>query len=96
MSIIRNLYDAVYHNFIGGGAYLRIMKGCIFTVLIFVLALCIAFYLQQDCPFCGRQSGEVCGDWVADSHFWQRERRFILRYFCGITLFWAACTEADF
>lgn len=43
MSILRNLYDAVYNNLIGGGAYLRIIKGCIFTVLIFVLALCVAF-----------------------------------------------------
>lgn len=40
--MIRNLYDAVYNNLIGGGAYLRIIKGCIFTVLIFVLALCVA------------------------------------------------------
>lgn len=51
MSIIRNLYDAVYHNFIGGGAYLRIMKGCIFTVLIFVLALCIAFLFAAGLSF---------------------------------------------
>lgn len=40
--MIRNIYDAVYNNLIGGGAYLRIIKGCIFTVLIFVLALCLA------------------------------------------------------
>lgn len=43
MSIIRNVYDAVYNNLIGGGAYLKIIKGCIFTALIFVLALCVAF-----------------------------------------------------
>lgn len=41
--MIRNLYNAVYDNLIGGGAYLRILKGCIFTVLIFALALCLAF-----------------------------------------------------
>lgn len=40
--MIRNLYDAVYNNLIGGGAYLRIIKGCVFTLLIFVLALCVA------------------------------------------------------
>lgn len=43
MGIVRRLYDAVYNNLIGGGAYLRIIKGCIFTVLIFVLVLCVAF-----------------------------------------------------
>lgn len=43
MGIVRRLYDAVYNNLIGGGAYLRIIRGCIFTVLIFVLALCVAF-----------------------------------------------------
>lgn len=42
MSIIRNIYDAVYNNLIGGGAYLDIIKGCIYTVLLFVLALVIA------------------------------------------------------
>lgn len=40
--MIRNIYDAVYNNLIGGGAYLRIIKGCIFTLLIFVLAMCVA------------------------------------------------------
>ena len=40
--MIRNLYDAVYNNLIGGGAYLRIIKGCIFTVLVFVLAVAVA------------------------------------------------------
>jgi len=43
MSIVRNVYDAVYHNLISGGAYLRIIKGCIYTVLLFVLALCVSF-----------------------------------------------------
>ena len=51
MSIIRNLYDAVYNNLIGGGAYLRIIKGCIFTVLIFVLALCIALLFAAGLSF---------------------------------------------
>ena len=37
--MIRNIYDAVYNNLIGGGAYLRIMKGCVFTILVFLLAL---------------------------------------------------------
>ena len=40
--MMRNVYDAVYNNLIGGGAYLRIMKGCAFTVLVFVLGLCVA------------------------------------------------------
>ena len=39
--MIRNIYDAVYNNLIGGGAYVRIIKGCIITVLIFVLALLV-------------------------------------------------------
>lgn len=39
--MIRNIYDAVYNNLIGGGAYLRIIKGCIFTLLVFVLALVV-------------------------------------------------------
>ncbi|MBQ9767277.1 MAG: hypothetical protein IJW37_04180 [Lachnospiraceae bacterium] len=51
MSIIRNLYDAVYNNLIGGGAYLRIIKGCIFTVLIFALALCVGFALAAVLSF---------------------------------------------
>lgn len=42
MSFIRNIYDAVYENLIGGGAYLRIIKGCIATVAVFVLSLCLA------------------------------------------------------
>ncbi len=42
MGTFRNVYDAVYQNLIGGGAYLRIIKGCVFTLLIFVLALSIA------------------------------------------------------
>ena len=42
MSIIRNIYDAVYNNLIGGGAYLDIIKGCIYTVLLFVAALVVA------------------------------------------------------
>jgi len=37
--MIRNIYDAVYNNLIGGGAYVRILKGCMITVLLFVLAL---------------------------------------------------------
>lgn len=37
--MIRNIYDAVYNNLIGGGAYLRIIKGCVITVLLFALAL---------------------------------------------------------
>jgi len=40
--MIRNIYDAVYNNLIGGGAYVRIIKGCMITLLVFVLALCIA------------------------------------------------------
>jgi len=40
--MIRNVYDAVYNNLIGGGAYLRIIKGCIFTLLIFTAAICVA------------------------------------------------------
>ncbi len=40
--MIRNIYDAVYNNLIGGGAYVRIIKGCVFTMLVFVLALCVA------------------------------------------------------
>lgn len=40
--MIRNVYDAIYNNLIGGGAYLRIIKGCVVTLLIFVLALCLA------------------------------------------------------
>ncbi len=40
--MIRNIYDAVYNNLIGGGAYVRIIKGCVITLLVFVLALCVA------------------------------------------------------
>lgn len=40
--MIRNIYDAIYNNLIGGGAYLRIIKGCAVTVLVFVLGLCVA------------------------------------------------------
>ena len=40
--MIRNIYDAVYNNLIGGGAYVRIIKGCVFTLLVFALALCVA------------------------------------------------------
>ncbi len=39
--MIRNIYDAVYSNLIGGGAYLRIIKGCIYTLLIFAAALAV-------------------------------------------------------
>ena len=39
--MIRNIYDAIYNNLIGGGAYLRIMKGCVFTLLVFLLALAV-------------------------------------------------------
>lgn len=49
--MIRNIYDAVYNNLIGGGAYLRIIKGCVFTVLIFVLALCVAAVLAAGLSF---------------------------------------------
>lgn len=49
--MIRNIYDAVYNNLIGGGAYLRIIKGCVFTVLIFVLALCVASLLAAGLSF---------------------------------------------
>ena len=37
--MIRNIYDAIYNNLIGGGAYLRIIKGCVVTLLVFVSAL---------------------------------------------------------
>ena len=39
--MIRNIYDAVYNNLIGGGAYLRIIKGCVYTLLIFAAALAV-------------------------------------------------------
>lgn len=55
--MLRNIYDAVYHNLIGGGAYLRIIKGCIFTVLILVLALCVAALLAAGLSFL-RTSGQ--------------------------------------
>lgn len=40
--MLRNIYDAVYNNLIGDGAYLRIIKGCVVTMLIFVLAMLVA------------------------------------------------------
>lgn len=49
--MIRNVYDAVYNNLIGGGAYLRIIKGCVFTILVFVLALCVAALLAAGLSF---------------------------------------------
>ncbi len=51
MSIIRNVYDAVYNNLIGGGAYLRIIKGCILTLFLFVLALCVGVLLAAGLSF---------------------------------------------
>lgn len=49
--MIRNLYDAVYNNLIGGGAYIRIIKGCIFTVLVFLLAAAVSFLLAAGLTF---------------------------------------------
>ena len=49
--MIRRIYDAVYQNLIGGGAYLRIIKGCVFTLLICVLALCVAGVLAAGLSF---------------------------------------------
>jgi len=40
--MLRNIYDAVYNNLIGDGAYLRIIKGCVVTILVFVLAMAVA------------------------------------------------------
>lgn len=51
MSIIRNIYDAVNNNLIGDGAYLKIIKGCIFTLLVFVLALLVAALLAAGLSF---------------------------------------------
>ena len=56
--MIRNIYDAIYNNLIGGGAYLRIIKGCVFTVLIFVLAMCVACLLAAGLSFL-RTSGQI-------------------------------------
>lgn len=39
--MLRNIYDAVYNNLIGGGAYVRIIKGCLVTILVFFLALAV-------------------------------------------------------
>ncbi len=39
--MIRTIYDAIYNNLIGGGAYLRIIKGCVFTLLVFFAALVV-------------------------------------------------------
>ena len=61
--MIRNLYDAVYNNLIGGGAYLRIIKGCIFTVLVFVLAVAVACLFAAGLTFCGRR--RIC--WCSGS-----------------------------
>lgn len=55
--MIRNIYDAIYNNLIGGGAYLRIIKGCVFTVLILVLALCVAGVFAAGLSFL-RTSGQ--------------------------------------
>lgn len=49
--MLRNMYDAVYNNLIGGGAYLRIIKGCVITVLILVLALVVACVLAAGLCF---------------------------------------------
>ncbi|MCH5272904.1 MAG: hypothetical protein J1E35_04460 [Lachnospiraceae bacterium] len=49
--MIRNVYDAVYNNLIGGGAYIRIIKGCIFTLLVFMLALAVAALLAAGLSF---------------------------------------------
>lgn len=49
--MIRNIYDAVYNNLIGGGAYVRIIKGCVVTVLLFVLALCAGFLVAAVLSF---------------------------------------------
>lgn len=51
MSIIRNIYDAVNNNLIRDGAYLKIIKGCIFTLLVFVLALLVAALLAAGLSF---------------------------------------------
>lgn len=51
MSFIRNLYDALYQNLIGGGAYLRIIKGCVITVLLFVLAVILSVALAAVLTF---------------------------------------------
>lgn len=45
MSILRNLYQALYSNLIADGAYMRIIKGCIYTVLIFAVALLVGLVL---------------------------------------------------
>lgn len=55
--MIRNIYDAVYNNLIGGGAYLRIMKGCVFTLLVFLLALAVGCVLAAGLSFL-RTSGK--------------------------------------
>lgn len=49
--MIRNIYNAVYNNLIGGGAYIRIIKGCVFTLLVFVLALAVASLLAAGLSF---------------------------------------------
>ena len=45
MSILRTLYQTIYSNLIGDGAYLCIIKGCIYTLLIFLCALLAGFAL---------------------------------------------------
>ncbi len=57
--MIRNIYDAVYNNLIGGGAYLRIIKGCVFTLLIFMLALAVGCAFAAVLSFL-RTSGQRC------------------------------------
>lgn len=51
MSILRNIYNAFYNNLIGDGAYVRIIKGCIYTILIFAVALALGLLLSAGLTF---------------------------------------------
>lgn len=51
MSFIRTIYQAMYSNLIADGAYVRLIKGCVYTVLIFALALIIGFALAAVLSF---------------------------------------------
>lgn len=52
MGFIRNILSVINENLIADGAYLRIIKGCIFTVLIFVCALLLGLAFAAVLTYC--------------------------------------------
>lgn len=59
MGFLRNLYQAVYGNLIGDGAYLRIIRGCIYTVLVFVPALAAGLLVAAVLTFLRTAQGKI-------------------------------------